>query len=136
MHLDKPKVVEALKKTDNPILKLDSAIEETIRILDRPNSPSYSISRQIERFKLFKSDFILQTMFLKGKFEGQTIDNTTDDEVSAWLKLVSDLQPREVMIYTIDRETAVKGLEKVSLERLQEIAQKVESIGVKTNVAG
>jgi nitrogen regulatory protein PII-like uncharacterized protein len=75
-------------------------------------------------------------MFLKGKFEGQTIDNTTDDEVSAWLKLVSDLQPREVMIYTIDRETAVKGLEKVSLERLQEIAQKVESIGVKTNVAG
>ena len=136
MHLDKPKVVEALKKTDNPILKLDSAIEETIRILDRPNSPSYSISRQIERFKLFKSDFILQTMFLKGKFEGQTIDNTTDDEVSAWLKLVSDLQPREVMIYTIDRETAVKGLEKVSLERLQEIAEKVESIGIKTNVAG
>lgn len=136
MHLDKPKVVEALKKTDNPVLKLDSAIEETIRILDRPNSSSYSISRQIERFKLFNSNFILQTMFLKGEFEGQTIDNTTNEEVSAWLELVYDLQPREVMIYTIDRETAVKGLEKVSLEKLLEIANKVESIGIRTNVAG
>lgn len=136
MHLDKPKVVEALKKTDNAVLKLDSAIEKTIRILDRPNSSSYSIYRQIERFKLFNSNFILQTMFLKGEFEGQTIDNTTEEEVSAWLKLVSDLQPREVMIYTIDRETAVRGLEKVSLEKLQEIADKVESIGIKTNVAG
>lgn len=136
MHLDKPKVIDALKKTDNPILKLDSAIDETIRILDRPNSPSYSISRQIERFKLFKNNFILQTMFLKGEFEGHRIDNTTEEEISAWLELIYDLKPREVMIYTIDRETAVKGLKKVSIDKLQEIAQKVESIGVKTNVAG
>ena len=136
MHLDKPKVVEALKKTDNPILKLDSAIEETIRILDRPNSPLYTVARQVERFKQFGSNFILQTMFLKGEFEGNKIDNTTEEELSAWLELVSDLQPREVMIYTIDRETAVKGLEKVSLERLQEIAEKIESIGIRTNVAG
>ena len=136
MHLDKPKVVKALKKTDNPILKLDSAIEETIRILDRPNSPSYSISRQIERFKLFNSEFILQTMFLKGEFEGNKIDNTTEHEISAWLELVYDLQPMEVMIYTIDRETAVKGLEKVSIEKLHEIAKRVDAFGIKTNVAG
>ena len=136
MHLDKPKVVEALKKTDNPILKLDSAIDETIRVLDRPNSPSYTVARQVERFKQFNSNFILQTMFLKGEFEGNKIDNTTEEEVSAWLELVSDLNPREVMIYTIDRETAVKGLEKISIEDLKKIAGKVVQLGIKTNVAG
>ena len=136
MNLDKLTIVEALKKIDNPILKLDSAIDETIRILDRPNSPSYTVSRQVERFKQFGSSFILQTMFLKGEFEGNRIDNTTENEISQWLELVYDLQPMEVMIYTIDRETAVKGLEKVSIEKLHEIAKRVEAFGIKTNVAG
>ncbi len=136
MHLDKPRVINALKKTDNPILKLDSALEKTVRIIDRPNSPSYSVARQVERYKKFGSNFILQTMFIKGEFEGNQIDNTTDEEISAWLELISDLKPREVMIYTIDRETPVKGLEKVSIEVLQKIAEKVERLGIKTIVAG
>lgn len=136
MHLDKPRVIDALKKTDNPILKLDSALEKTVRIIDRPNSPSYSVARQVERYKKFGSNFILQTMFIKGEFEGNQIDNTTDEEISAWLELISDLKPREVMIYTIDRETPVKGLEKVSIEVLQKIAEKVERLGIKTIVAG
>ena len=75
-------------------------------------------------------------MFLKGKFEGQTIDNTTDVEVSAWLEIVKELNPREVMIYTIDRETPAKELEKVSLQVLNIIADQVKQMGVKTNVAG
>lgn len=136
MHLDKPRVIDALKKTDNPILKLDSALEKTVRIIDRPNSPSYSVARQVERYKKFGSNFILQTMFIKGEFEGNQIDNTTDEQISAWLELISDLKPREVMIYTIDRETPVKGLEKVSIEVLQKIAEKVERLGIKTIVAG
>ena len=48
-------------------------------------------------------------MFLKGEFEGETIDNTTEKEISAWLEVVRDLKPREVMIYTIDRETPQKS---------------------------
>jgi wyosine [tRNA(Phe)-imidazoG37] synthetase (radical SAM superfamily) len=75
-------------------------------------------------------------MFLKGTFEGQTIDNTTEKEVSAWLELVKELNPREVMIYTIDRETPAKGLEKVSLEVLNKIANEVKQLGIETNVAG
>jgi hypothetical protein len=75
-------------------------------------------------------------MFLKGIFEGCEIDNTTEKEVLRWLELVSDLKPREVMIYTIDRETPVKGLQKVSIYDLQKIAERVENLGIKTNVAG
>ena len=136
MHLDKANVVEALKKTDNPVLKLDSAFDTTIRLIDRPNSSEYRVARQVERYKQFNGDFILQTMFLKGSFEGNKIDNTTEKEVSAWLELVSGLKPREVMIYTIDRETPVKGLEKASMGELQKIAKRVENLGIKTNVAG
>lgn len=136
MHLDKPGVVSALKKIESPVLKLDSAFDATIRLIDRPNSKSYSVAQQIDRYKQFNGDFILQTMFLKGGFEGDKIDNTTDEEISAWLEIVRELRPREVMIYTIDRETPVKGLEKAPLEVLQSISDKVKAMGIETNVAG
>ena len=75
-------------------------------------------------------------MFLRGSFKGQTVDNTTEEEVSAWLELVKKLNPREVMIYTIDRETPAKELVKAPIEVLNEIAERVKQLGIKTNVAG
>lgn len=136
MHLDKEKVFEALKKIENNILKLDSAFIETIKIMDQPNAPSYSVDKQIAHFKRFEGDFILQTMFLKGMHEGHPIDNSTDEEVSAWLEVIKKTKPREVMIYTIDRETPSKMLEKVSIEKLKEIGEKVSQLGIKINIAG
>ena len=136
MHTTKKTVFDALKKVDNPILKLDSAFDETARLIDRPNAPSYTVAKQVAQYKKFQGNFILQTMFLKGVFEGKEIDNTTEREISAWLELVRTLQPREVMIYTIDRETPVRGLEKAPLTVLQDIAARVTESGIKTNVAG
>ncbi|HBL34925.1 MAG TPA: radical SAM protein [Porphyromonadaceae bacterium] len=135
-HVSKPAVFEALKKVDNPILKLDSAFDETVRLINRPVSRQYSVARQVELYKRFNGAFILQTMFLRGEFEGRKIDNTTREEVSAWLGLVREMKPREVMIYTIDRETPAKQLEKAPLEVLREIASLVEAMGIKTVVAG
>ncbi len=136
MHLNKPEVFEALQKIENPILKLDSAFDKSVRLLDRPNAPGYSVAKQVERYQQFEGNFILQTMFVRGKFEGQEIDNTTEEEVSAWIELVRALNPREVMIYTIDRETPAKELEKVPLHDLQKIADRVGALGIETNVAG
>lgn len=136
MHLDKVNVFEALRKIENNILKLDSAFIETIRLMDQPNAPSYTIERQIALFKKFEGNFILQTMFLKGSHNGQAIDNTSDKEVSAWLDIIKETQPREVMIYTIDRETPSKTIEKISIEKLKEIGEKVNQLGIKINVAG
>ena len=132
----KQSVFEALQKIESPVLKLDSAFDQTVQLIDRPNSPTYTVAKQIELYKRFKGNFILQTMFVKGSFEGKAVDNTTEKEVSAWLKIVEELKPREVMIYTIDRETPAKELEKVSLSVLKMIAGEVEKLGVKTNVAG
>lgn len=136
MHIGKENVFNALKKVENNILKLDSAILETVKLIDSPNSPSYTIEHQIELFKKFGNDFILQTMFLKGMHNGKIVDNTTDEEVNAWLDVVKEIHPREVMIYTIARETPEKNLEKVSLEKLNEIGKKVNELGIKTNIAG
>lgn len=136
MNVSKPAVFEALKKIENPVLKLDSAFDDTVRSIDRPNSPAYSVAKQVELYLRFEGNFILQTMFLRGEFEGRHIDNTTEKEVSAWLELVRALHPREVMIYTIDRETPAKRLEKVPVDELLKIADRVGELRVKTNVAG
>jgi wyosine [tRNA(Phe)-imidazoG37] synthetase (radical SAM superfamily) len=136
MHAGKEKVFNALKKVDNNILKLDSAIIDTVRLIDRPNSPEYSIEKQIALFKRFDGDFIMQTMFVRGSHNGKIVDNTTEEEVSAWLEAVRDTNPREVMIYTIDRETPEKNLEKVSVEDLKRIGERVKDLGIKVNVAG
>lgn len=136
MHIGKEKVFETLKKVDNNILKLDSAIIDTVRLLDRPNSPSYSIEKQIELFKRFDGNFIMQTMFTRGYHNGKRIDNTTENEISAWLKAVKATKPREVMIYTIDRETPEKSLEKVPIDELNIIGDRVRQLGIKVNIAG
>ncbi|MDR1516973.1 MAG: radical SAM protein [Dysgonamonadaceae bacterium] len=136
MNVEKPAVFEALKKIDNAILKLDSAIDETARLVDRPNYPSYSVAKQVDRYKRFGHDFVLQTLFLRGQFNGRRVDNTTEEEIAAWLQVVEELRPREVMIYTIARETPAQNLEKVPADELQKIADKVAAFGIKTNVAG
>lgn len=136
MNVGKQSVFEALTKIDNPVMKLDSAFDDTVRLIDRPNSPNYSVARQVELYSKFNGNFILQTMFLQGEFEGTQIDNTSEREVSAWLRLVEALHPREVMIYTIDRETPAIGLKKAPLATLNEIAKKVQQLGIGTNVAG
>lgn len=136
LQVKKDSVFEALKKVDNPILKLDSGINETAILIDRPNTKDYSVEKQVELYKKFNHDFILQTMILKGEIDGKKVDNSTEEEVSALLEIIKELRPREVMIYTIDRETPIKSLRKASIEVLNDIAGKVNALGIKTNVAG
>lgn len=136
MHIGKESVFNALKKIENNILKLDSAYIDTVNLIDQPNSPTYNIEKQIELFKKFEGDFILQTMFVRGSHNGKTVDNTTEKEIEGWLNIIKSTHPREVMIYTIDRETPEKNLEKVPLEELKVIGRRVEELGIKINIAG
>ena len=129
------KVVEALKRVDQAALKLDSAIDATMRLINGPQMP-LSVAQIEERMREFGHDFTLQTLFLTGHFNGQVVDNTTPQELEAWLAVVERLHPRDVMIYTIDRETPASDLHKVSLEKLQAIAARVEALGVATQVRG
>lgn len=136
MHLNKEKLFEALKKVDNNILKLDSANMQTVRLINQPNTASYNVERQIDLYKRFEGNFIMQTMFIRGSHKEEVVDNTTESEVSAWLEIIRQTKPREVMIYSIDRETPEKGLIKVDIDELNRIGYRVNELGIKTLVVG
>lgn len=127
-------VAEALKKVDNNILKLDSAIERTMRLIDRPNDPGFSVSRVTDWLKQFKGTGIIQTMILRGEHEGENFDNSTPEEVGALIKAYKEIEPREVMIYSIDRSTPGEHLQKVSREELERIGREVEAAGIPVQV--
>lgn len=134
-QIHKPAVAAALLKTDNPILKIDSAIEETIRTIDRPQF-TYSLKTLKENLEPFRNKFVLQTMFLRGEFEGKAIDNTTELEVTEWRKLVTDIEPREIMVYTVDRETPAANLQKVSVEEMEKITAPLKDLGFRISISG
>jgi wyosine [tRNA(Phe)-imidazoG37] synthetase (radical SAM superfamily) len=133
--LHKPGVVRALLKVEDNIQKLDSAFEETIRKIDCPAS-NFRLEEVVENLKSFNGKVIIQTLFLKGKFKEEIIDNTTEKELTEWLKLITEIKPSQVMIYTIDRDTPAAGLKKVNLEDLEAIAERVRAIGFEVQVSG
>ncbi|MDR1348643.1 MAG: radical SAM protein [Prevotellaceae bacterium] len=128
------KVTSALQKIDNAILKLDSGIDETAVLINKPQF-TYSVDRIIENMQKFKKQMVLQTMFLRGTCDGKEIDNTTEIEISAWLDAVKKIDPREIMIYTIDRKTPADNLQKVSFDELDKIAGRARKSGYKVMVA-
>ena len=124
----------ALMRVDNNILKLDSAFDTTVQLVNKPQG-SYTVARTVELLKMFEGNLIIQTMFLRGEYAGQKIDNTTDEEVKAWLKLVADIAPRQVMVYSLDRDTPCQTLEKVEKQELNAIAERVRALGIECSVA-
>lgn len=134
-RLEHGNVRRALLRVDNPILKLDSAFDATVRRMNRPQNPDYTVRNIVEQMRRFDGRMILQTMFLRGECDGCAIDNTTDEEVAAWLELVREIRPRQVMVYSLDRDTPCPTLEKVPREELQRIAQQVEALGIACSVA-
>jgi wyosine [tRNA(Phe)-imidazoG37] synthetase (radical SAM superfamily) len=127
-------VFNALCKVDNNICKLDTISADYIKLVDRPNG-TYEVEKIIEKLKEFGNRCIIQTMFMTGEYKGQSADNTGEDFVQPWLKTVSEIHPREVMIYTIDRETPAHGLKKASPEVLDAIGAQVEQLGIPCKVA-
>lgn len=128
-------VVEALRLCDNRILKLDSAITSTMRLIDKPVNPSLTVEQIVERLLMFNGDFTLQTCFLTGEYEGRIIDNTTPEELAAWYRAVDYLHPKQVMIYVIDRATPLKTLSKIPLDKMNEIAAPLREKGIEVIVS-
>lgn len=132
--LHKKDVFKALNKVDDNILKLDSASNETINLLNNPPA-NFTVEKLVENLKSFKGNLIIQTMFIAGTYKGKSVDNTSDAEVTSWIKLLNKINPKKVMIYTIDRDTPSKGLRKVSAEKLYSISDKVKAAGFEVHVS-
>ncbi|MCD7816201.1 MAG: radical SAM protein [Bacteroides sp.] len=133
--IHKPEVFAALNKIDNNILKLDTVDSDYIRLVDCPTG-HYDVNRIIEGMKAFQGNLIVQSMFLKGKTEtGVDVDNTTDRYVLPWLEVVKEIAPRQVMVYTIDRETPDHALQKATHEELDRIVALLEKAGTKASAS-
>ena len=126
----------ALMKVDSNILKLDSAFDLTVKIHNQPGV-NVKVGELIKNLSELNGRLIIQTLFLRGTYKGKTIDNTTPEEISAWLKAIDMIKPSEVMVYTISRDTPEGGeLRKVPLKELRHIASLVEMLGIATQVSG
>lgn len=121
-QLGRADVMKALRLCDNRILKLDSGTDQMMKRIDLPVNKDLSIATIVRWLEEWQGDFTLQTCFLRGKHNGQIIDNTTTEELEAWYSIVKYLRPKQIMIYVIDRKTPVDTLEKISREKMEEIA--------------
>lgn len=130
----KADVVSALRKVDNNILKLDSAVEQTMRLIDVPQQPDFTVEKVVEQLSVFADQCIVQTMILRGEHDGQPVDNSTPEEIDALIAAYQRIKPREVMLYSIDRSTPEEKLQKVEIDELRVIAARIEQAGIKVQV--
>lgn len=131
--LQRTKVVQALQKIDLPILKLDAGTEDLYKIINQPQSKK-SLLTTVQQLSSFKGNLIIQSIFLKGFYKGTYFDNSSDKDVECWLKLLQKINPKKVMIYSINRATAAQDLQSISKDRLHEIELRVHQLGINTLV--
>lgn len=133
LKLTDQSVVNALLKTDQPILKLDAGTNETFQRINKPRI-KISLEEIVEAMLPFQNQAIIQTLFLKGDHKGNDIDNTTEAEVQPWLQHLARIRPRKVMIYPIARATPEKNLNIVPHDQLESIAERVRAMGINAEV--
>lgn len=126
-----PEVLRALRKVDNPIMKIDAPTDELVQKINRP-APGYSLQRVVEALRGFEGDFVLQTMFLSCPY----FDSSSPEVLDGWKRIVRELRPRGIMVYTIDRPTPEQGLEKFSGERMRELVADLIEEGFDISISG
>jgi wyosine [tRNA(Phe)-imidazoG37] synthetase (radical SAM superfamily) len=136
--IHRQQVHDALMRVDNNILKLDTVDPEYINMVDQPTG-AYDVREVIERLKAFRGHVIIQTMFMRGSIlrsdacgvrSEVSVDNTAEEYVGPWLDAVREINPQQVMVYTIDRETPTAGLLKATHEQLDAIRDRVIALGI------
>ena len=127
----RPAVADALRKVDNPILKIDASSDILVQKVNRPVG-TYHLADIMAALKGFGGNFILQTMFLRSP----EFDTTEPEALAAWMDMVRELMPREIMVYTIDRETPDKSLGKYTVEEMTEFVRPLLDEGFSIQIRG
>ena len=129
--LGREKVREALKKIDNPILKIDASDDGLIALINKP-AGNYRLEDVVGWMKEVGGDFLLQTLFLRS----DDFDLSAPDQLAGWMDIVRYLNPREVMVYTIDRETPDKSLGKYTVDEMRTFVAPLIDEGYKIQIRG
>lgn len=131
--IGQPHIQKALLDVDLNILKLDSAIPATLEAINCPRG-SYYLDNIKAAFRSFSGKLLIQTLFFKGTCNGIYVDNTSENEINAWLAVLEEVNPQTVMIYSLARDTAVNDLHAATPEELDHIAERVRNLGIETLV--
>ena len=129
--IGREKVRMALKRIDNPILKIDASNDSLISLINRPEG-NYKLENVVRWLKDFCGDFILQTMFLRSP----DFDLSQQEQLDAWMDIVREIHPREIMVYTIDRETPDSTLGKYTVEQMREFVRPLSDEGFNIQIRG
>ena len=133
-QIRRPEIREALLHFDNNILKLDTVCPAYINNVDRPQG-HYDVEEQIRCLELFQGKCIIQTMLMRGAYQGNNLDNTGEAYIAPYIEALSRIKPKAVMLYTLDRETPVSGLEKAEPEVMNSIADRIRKLGIEVSVS-
>ena len=110
--------------------------EEVFQALNKiEDSPAFNFESLLKQLCRFNGNLIIQTMFLKGELNGESVNNMTEEEIAGWISALKQIRPKQVMIYTIDRETPVKALKKATKEELDAIAERARKEGFDVTVS-
>ncbi len=126
-----PAVFDALRKVDNPIMKIDAPTNELIAQINHP-APGYDIAKVVASLKPFNGNFVLQTMMLRSSH----FDSSSPAVLEGWMDIVRQLRPREIMVYTIDRPTPEEGLQKFTEAEMRELVRPLTDEGFKIQIRG
>ena len=131
--LNSKRVIEGLELADECIMKLDARTNELFQLIDQPLKHK-DLDWYVSKLINLKIPIKIQTMFLRGTFNGKKIDNTTPSEISAWTKLVQKINPNEVMLYTIDRTPPLNTISKVEIKELSKINHQLLELGINSKI--
>jgi len=131
--LHRKEVMEALMRIDNNVMKLDAGTDQMLQMINQPKR-KITIEEIVEQLCRFNGDLVVQTLFLRGTYKGNKLDNTTEYEISRWLEHIKRIHPRLVMLYPIARETPAQDIEKIGKAELNAIAARLDALGIKSEV--
>ena len=126
-----PQIFEALRRVDNPIMKIDAPTNALAALINQP-APGYDVGRVVEALKQFDGNFVLQTCMLRSA----EFDSSSPEVLNGWMQIVRQLHPREIMVYTIDRPTPMQGLQKISPEEMYKMVQPLIDEGFSIQIKG
>lgn len=118
-HLSSKRLVAALNSLDDRMVKLDAGNDSTFKVI---NSPMVRMSpgKLVSLCKDLK-EITLQSIFVQG-----AADNTGDENVTDWIEVVGMIRPKEVHLYTINRQTLLPGITAADENTLYAIASKLK----------
>lgn len=110
--------IESLRLCDRRLIKLDGADEEMLRRIDRPRA-RVDLERRADALAILDG-VIVQTMVVRG-----LVDNRASIRSPEFSRLARRMGATEIQLYTIDKRPARSGVQAVSEQELEALAEEM-----------